>query len=197
MRALLAGFGLLALAGLMGFGSSSFAQEAQVSAPLPRTMASPIRLIPEIGVSSFSNSTSVSTDNFGQGFSASLLADFGDNYWNFETGIETLKSQINRGERSAAVNVNTWGIPVLAKYNVSGRPHETVFFKAGAMPFAANGDNINQFNVMAVGGIGGALPLGHNSSVLIDATYNRLVNNSGDLTNYQGIALLAGLSLNL
>ncbi len=197
MRAFLAGFGLLAVASLMGFGSSAFAQEAQVSAPLPRTMASPMRLIPELGVSSFANDTSVHTNNFSQGFSASLLADFGDNYWNFETGIETLKSQINRGERSAAVDVNTWGIPALAKYNLSGRPHETIFFKAGVMPFAANGDNINQFNVMAVGGVGGALPLGRNSSVLIDATYNRLVNNSGDLTNYQGIALLAGLSLNL
>ncbi len=197
MRTFLTALGICAVSGFIGFASSAFAQEAQVSAPLPRTMASPMRLIPEIGVSSFANDNVVHTDNFNQGFSASLLADFGDNYWNFETGVETLKSQINRGAQSASVNVNTWGIPVLAKYNISGRPHETVFLKAGAMPFAANGENINQFNVMGVGGIGGALPLGRNSSILVDATYNRLFNNSGDLTNYQGIAILGGLSFNL
>jgi hypothetical protein len=50
---------------------------------------------------------------------------------------------------------------------------------------------------MAVGGLGGNIPLGKNSSVLLDASYNRLFSQSGDLTNYQGLALLAGLSFNI
>lgn len=194
MKTFICSLGALAL---LTVAQTSFAQEAQVSAPLPRSMASPIRLIPVLGASSFATDTKVRTDNFDQGFSAGVFADLGDSYWNFETGLETLKSKASSAGNSAAVTVDTWGIPVLAKYNFSGRPHETVFVKAGGMPFVANGDNIREFNVMGVGGIGGALPLGRNSSIMIDATYNRLFSNSGDLTNYQGIALLGGLSLNL
>ena len=62
------------------------------------------------------------------------------------------------------------------------------------MPFIANGPGDNDVNFMAVGGIGGAIPLGRNSAINLDATYNRLFQDDGDLAELQGIALLGGLS---
>lgn len=208
--------GAFALA-LVGFGTVSHAEEtyrqdtvtqdtyttktvtpdATMSAPLPNTEASHVRVAPVLGTSSFANSSSVKTDRFGDGFSAGILADIGEHDWNFETGVLTLSSNTNRSGNTASVRVNTWGIPLLAKLNLSGHPHETVFLKAGAMPFLASGQDVSDFNVLGVGGIGANIPVGHTTSILLDATYNRLFNQSGDLTNYQGIALLAGLSFNI
>lgn len=188
----------LALAAIALAAGQAMAQDATSVAAQPgRSNAAVLRLAPVAGASSFANSSTLQTDNFDRGFSAGLFADFGPSYWNFETGILTLSSNASRTGSSAAVNVNTWGIPLLAKVNFSGNPHETVFLKAGAMPFLASGQDVNDFNVMAVGGLGGNIPLGKNSSVLLDATYNRLFSQSGDLSNYQGLALLAGLSFNI
>ncbi len=171
--------------------------DATVSAPQPRTVAAPVRVAPVLGTSSFANDKNLRTDRFGDGFSAGVLADFGESDWNFETGVLTLSSNTNRSGNTASVSINTWGIPLLAKLNFSGKPHETVFLKAGVMPFLASGQDVNNFNVLGVGGLGANIPLGRNTSILLDATYNRLFNQSGDLTNYQGIALLAGLSFNI
>ncbi len=188
----------LAFAAIALAAGQAMAQDSTSIAEQPgRSNAAALRLAPVAGASSFANSSTLNTGNFGNGFSAGLLADFGPSYWNFETGILTLSANTNRQGSSASVNINTWGIPLLAKVNFSGNPHETVFLKAGAMPFLASGQDVNDFNVMGVGGIGGNIPLGKNSSVLLDATYNRLFSQSGDLSNYQGLALLAGLSFNI
>lgn len=188
----------LALAAIAMAASQAMAQDATSVAQQPgRSNAAAFRLAPVAGASSFANSTTLETDNFNQGFSAGLFADFGASYWNFETGILSLSANSSRNGSSAAVNINTWGVPLLAKVNFSGNPHETVFLKAGAMPFLASGQDVNDFNIMAVGGVGGNIPLGKNSSVLLDASYNRLFSQSGELSNYQGLALLAGLSFNI
>jgi hypothetical protein len=186
-----------ALSAIALAGATAMAQDSTSVAQQPgRSNAADFRLAPVIGASSFANDTTVQT-GFDQGFSAGVFADFGPSTWNFETGVLTLSSNASKDHSSASVNVNTWGVPLLAKMNFSGNPHETVFLKAGAMPFLASGQDINEFNVMAVGGVGGNIPLGKNSSILLDATYNRLFSQGGELTNYQGLALLGGLSFNL
>lgn len=162
----------------------------------PKTNESGVRLIPALGSSSFANDRDVQTDNF-HGLTAALFADFGKYDASFETGIETFASTARASRGSATVSVSSWGIPLLAKWNMSGKPQETVYLKAGAMPFVASGADTNNLDVMGVAGLGGNIPLGRNSSLMLDATYNRLFNNDGDLTNYQGIALLGGLSVNL
>jgi len=167
-----------------------------IVAQQPRTNESSVRLIPALGSSSFANDNELQGDNF-RGLSAALFADFGKYDGSFETGIETFASQVNSDRRSASVSVNSWGIPLLGKWNMSGKPQETVYLKAGVMPFVANGADTNGVDVMGVAGLGGNIPLGHNSSLMLDASYNRLFNNDGVLTNYQGIALLGGLSVNL
>ena len=180
--------------------ATAFGQEGGVSqAPLPRSMASPIRIIPVLGESSFTTAQSLGNLSFNQGFSAGILGDFGSGMWTFESGLMSLNSSETRSGDTRSYTINTWGIPLLAKVNFSGQPHSTVFLKAGVMPFTASGgDNAStNFDVLGVGGIGGHVPLGRNSSILLDASYNRLFTRAGEMTDYHGIALLAGLSLNI
>ena len=189
---------LMALAAVFMVAAPALAEsESEIAAPLPRTISSPMRLSPVAGASNLRTTQDVNLDNFGGGFSAGVFADFGSGRLNFETGILTLGATQTRSESSATVNVQNWGVPLLAKLNFSGKPHETIFIKGGAMPFQTTGGSDDAFNIMGVAGVGAALPLGRNSSFLIDASYNRLFTNNGGLTDYQGIAALAGLSFNL
>lgn len=165
-------------------------------APEPPRKASIFRITPVIGASSFRTDEKVDLNNLDEGVSLGLLADFGRKDVVFETGILTLQSNVDRSDDNASIDIDTWGIPLLAKWNMSGKPHETVFLKAGAMPFTSTGET-DDVDVLAVGGIGAHIPLGKNSSILLDATYNTLVSTEGELTDYEGIAFLAGLSLNL
>lgn len=189
--------GLFAFVAAFAMSIESMAQEGISQAPLPRSMASPFRIIPVGGASSFTTAPNLNNVDFNQGFSAGLLADFGSRFWTFESGVLSLNSRETRSGDTTAVTVNSWGIPLLAKMNFSGKPHETVFLKLGAMPFTASGASSTNFDVLGVGGVGGHIPLGRNSSILLDASYNRLFTRAGNLTDYQGIALLAGLSLNI
>ncbi|RYZ70176.1 MAG: hypothetical protein EOP05_13675 [Proteobacteria bacterium] len=188
----------VALSAALCVGSFAQAQDTGTStAALPNVIESTVRIAPVFGTSSFTVANEVSTDNFGDSYSAGVLADFGKGTWAFETGILTLQANADSSEGAVAGNIDTWGVPLLAKWNASGNPHKTFFVKAGGMPFVANGPGDNDVNLMAVGGIGGAIPLGRSSAVILDASYNRLFTDNGDLTDYQGIALLAGLSFNL
>ncbi|MES2964646.1 MAG: hypothetical protein V4760_12205 [Bdellovibrionota bacterium] len=195
-------FGSLMAFALVAFGlmAPANAQEnaTTVTGELPRTMAAPIRIIPVAGASSFARSQDIKTDRFDDGFSMGLLADFGSSWLTFETGILSLQSRgvTSDNNTSAAVDVDSWGIPLLAKMNFSGKPHETVFLKAGVMPFRTGGD-VEDTDIMGVAGIGGAIPLGRNSSLQLDAAFNRSFTTGGDLTDYQGLSLLAGLAFNL
>lgn len=194
---------MMALA-LVAFGTvfaiPAHAQEnaTTVQGELPRTMAAPIRIMPVAGASSFATDKDLKTDNFDEGFSAGILADIGSRFLTFETGILSLQSHglVNQNARSASVNVDNWGVPLLAKMNFSGKPHETVFAKVGAMPFRSGGD-VNATNLMGVAGLGGAIPIGRNSSLQLDASYNRSVTNEGDLRDFQGVSILAGLAFNM
>lgn len=192
----LSAFALVAF-GLMASPAHAQEEAGTVEAPLPRSQAAPFRIIPVAGASSFTTADEVNTDNFGDGFSAGLLADFGSGFWTFETGILALQSSgTDTGEGSAAIDIDTWGIPLMAKVNFSGKPHETVFLKAGALPFTATGDR-EEFDVMGAVGVGGHIPLGRNSSLLLDATYNRILSDDAALGDFQGVSLLAGLSFNI
>ena len=189
--------GLVSTVAALTVSSIAAAQDSSSTAPLPRSMAAPFRLIPVAGASSFTTASNLNNVKFDQGFSAGLFADFGQEMWVFETGILALSAQEQTSGANAAAQVSTWGIPLLAKMNFSGKPHETVFLKAGAMPFTASGASSTNFDVMGVAGIGGDIPLGRNSSLLLDAAYNRLFTRSGNVTDLQGVSLLAGLSLNI
>jgi hypothetical protein len=165
----------------------------------PRSYPSVVRLIPVAGASSFTTGRKVEMDNFDNGFTAGLLADFGSSSLVFETGALALNAQssADSANDSASIDVNSWGIPLLGKWNLSGHPHSTVFLKAGVMPFQTSGSADNNFDILGVAGIGGAIPLFKNTALTLDASYNRLFEDDGDLGTFQGVALLGGLQIGL
>ncbi len=164
----------------------------------PRSYPSYVRLIPVAGASSFTTGREVDLENFDDGFTAGLLADFGDKTFVFETGALALNANAtsDSANDSATFDVNSWGIPLVGKINLSGNPHSTVFIKAGVMPFQASGSSDN-FDILGVAGIGGAIPLFKNTALTLDASYNRLFEDDGDLGTFQGVALLGGLQIGL
>lgn len=172
--------------------------EGAVAAKPPRSWPSNIRLIPTGGVASFTTRDKVDLENFDEGFTAGVLADFGGGAWVFETGILALNAdaQSEGTTNTGAVSVDSWGIPLLGKLNFSGNPHSTVFLKAGVMPFQTSGDE-DTFEVLGVAGIGGAIPLLRNTAITLEANYNRILDDGGDLGTYQGVAALAGLQFGL
>jgi hypothetical protein len=189
--------GLFGAVAALAVSSIAVAQDSSSTAPMPRSEESNFRLIPVAGASSFTTAPTLKGVKFDQGFSAGLFADFGNEKWVFETGILALNAQEQTSGQTAAAQVSTWGVPLLAKMNFSGKPHDSVFLKAGVMPFNASGASSTNFDVMGVAGIGGDIPLGRNSSLLLDAAYNRLFTRQGNETDLQGVTLLAGLSLNI
>ncbi|MES2855525.1 MAG: hypothetical protein V4692_06670, partial [Bdellovibrionota bacterium] len=131
-------FGSITAATLLSLGmlATAQAQEGTIEAPQPRSEASPFRLTPVIGSSSFTTADEVDTDEFGDTLSAGVLADFGRGGLTFQTGVLTLQTEASSSDGgNASVDIDTWGVPLLLRVNFSGKPHETVFLKAGAMPF--------------------------------------------------------------
>ena len=188
---------IVALAAVLLAAGPVLAQDGASTAPLPRSMASPFRIAPVIGASSFATDNELQLDEFdNNGFSGGIFADFGGGTFSFETGILALGGRAVTGEQAAAVDVTSWGVPLLGKVNFSGQPHSTIFLKAGGMPCQCSG-GADEFDIMGVGGLGAAIPLGRSSSLLLDASYNRLFGDSGEVTDYQGVSLLAGLQLNI
>lgn len=162
-----------------------------ISADAPRTYESSVRIIPTFGTAAFAPGK-VDLGALGDTTAGGLFVDFGRGMLTGETGILAMSGDIDTGDNRAAVNVDSWSIPLFAKFNFSGNPHSTIFAKVGAMTYDP-GDN-GDLNVMGVAGLGGAIPLGRNSAINLDATYNRLFQNDGDLAELQGVALLGGLS---
>lgn len=174
---------------LVPFAQAETVTTVETSAP-PRTYPSVVRIIPTYGTASFNNGNAT-LKNLGDTQAGGLFVDIGSGWLTGETGILAMSGDVNTSKTGASVNVNSWSIPALAKFNFSGNPHSTVFAKLGAMTYDTNRSNMD---IMGVAGLGGAIPLGRNSAINLDASYNQLFNNSGDLTNYKGIALLGGLS---
>ena len=162
-----------------------------ISADAPRTYDSSIRVIPTFGTAAFAPGE-VDLDALGDTTAGGLFIDFGRGMLTGETGILAMSGDIDTGDNSAAVNVDSWSSPLFAKFNFSGNPHSTIFAKVGAMSYDPGDDG--DINVMGVAGVGGAIPLGRNSAINLDATYNRLFDDQGDLAELQGVALLGGLS---
>jgi len=180
---------------LMSFSARAAEQAAQTTGAMPR-MITPARLIPVIGQSSFVTSASQKF-SYGNDFAAGLFADFGKDWWVLETGIVTLNTSAQRTGGHLAADINSWGVPVLAKYNFTGSPQQTVFAKTGILPFTVTTMN-NELNWLGVLGLGATIPLGTNTSLALDGAYNHILNTGSSLSNdYQGVSLLAGLSINL
>ena len=94
------------------FSIQSFAQEGGANiAPLPRSEASGVRLIPVAGASTFATSNCTSLNNHNQGFSAGLLGDFGPDFLVLETDLLSLNGRAQRVDNSSSATINSWGVP--------------------------------------------------------------------------------------
>ncbi len=171
---------------------------AETRADTPRWWPSSVRVIPTAGASSFTTADKLDFDNFDRGFTAGAFLDFGGGPWVFETGVLALQTRgtADASTGAAAFDVDSWGIPLLAKWNMSGHPNSTVFLKAGAMPFQPDGTS-DDFDVLGVAGIGAAIPLFRNTALTLEGSYNRLFDDGGELGAYSGVAFLGGLSFGL
>ena len=193
--------GALAVASLLPLVSRQALAQGQSETQITttketRTNSLPFRVIPVAGAASFNTRPTVDMNNFNNGFAVGVFADFGEGPIAFETGVISLNTRTNQtGEGTRNISVNSWGVPILAKFHL-GIPNQGMFAKLGGMPFSASGD-ASEFNVMAVGGIGGHIPLSPRTSIVLEGTYNRLFSSSGSLTDYQGVAFLGGLSLSI
>jgi len=174
------------------------AAAAETRGQAPRWWPSAIRVIPAIGAASFTTANEIDVENFDNGLSYGAFIDIGSGAWVFETGVLALQTEgsFDANTGAGAFDVDSWGIPLLLKVNFSGNPTSTVFLKVGAMPFQPDG-TADEFDVLGVAGIGAAIPLFRNTALTLDATYNRLFDDTGDLGAYQGVALLGGISFGL
>ncbi len=173
------------------------AQETS-TAPAPRSgYSSPVRIIPSFGTASFGVTTNSTLSNLDKSNAFGVLLDFGGGALALETGILSLQTRGDASGGQVAFQVDSYGVPVLAKYSFSGNPTRGFYAKLGAMPFkpTTNGSNVD---VLGVGGVGAAIPIGANSAIDLDANYNHILNQNSDLSNdYQGYTFLAGLSLGI
>ncbi len=169
---------------------------AETRTERPRFLSAAIHLIPTAGAASFTTQNRATLENFDDGFTGGLFVDFGSRALVFETGILALNVNGNISEDEGNFNVDSWGIPVLAKMNFSGNPKSGVFAKLGVMPFQPTGTS-GDIDVLGVAGLGGAIPLFTNTSLTVEATYNRIVDDNGSLGSYQGVAVLGGLQFGL
>jgi hypothetical protein len=171
------------------------APAATVEAPAPTVHAPSFRITPVGGVASF-GVDKATTDNFDEGFAAGLLLGFG-RAWSFETGLLSLQTDVIQG--GAGVDIDTLGVPLFVKYNFTGNPNAGLFVKAGAMPFWDPGelDDFEDVDLLGVAGLGGAIPVTRNASILLDASYNRNLTDQRVSNDYQGYTVLAGIQIGI
>ena len=150
------------------------------------------RYIPVFGVANFTSSLHQSPFYWGQGFATGILIDFGVDHFALETGGLAIGAPIYKPLSGHLNHVELLGLPVLAKYNFSGVPTESIFVKGGAMPYWPSGTH-DIVNIMGILGTGFSYPIGGRFSVLVEGDYLRMLTAGKDYINYHGFSLMTGL----
>ncbi len=199
---------------------------SRVSKSYYSSSGSDMRLIPVLGMTSFDLEGEGTDDDFfeykaDQGGMGGLLLDIGSGAGAFQTGLVYLQTGPKASEHGLTVSVtlNYLAVPLLGKYNFSGDPSSTFFFKGGVTPmYFVDGKvkasylgynasqkidrkEISSGDVMATAGFGFAAPMVGGNSFIVDATFNRglvSVNKSGDDKIYnQGFLVSVGFGIDL
>jgi hypothetical protein len=165
----------------------------------------PMRLNPQIGVSSFEYS--------GRGGSKAQLSggatvEFGRPSRKLETGVILMRTGAEarfKGENDPTLVTSTYlTLPMMAKLRLVSMRAQSWYFKAGAMPAFEVGGNrdaaTNNLDVLASIGLSGRLAFTRKADFVIEASYNRglidALHTAGDNYN-QGVLVLAGLSFRI
>lgn len=136
----------------------------------------------------------------------------------FETGLlyNQMGGKFSDGGFSAKVNLDYLSVPAFAKLNFMGNPDRTAFLKAGLMPSIllsqtaklSNGSRTSSTNDVGaksmdlpmVVGLGGAIPISLQNSLILQADYVRSLisinKESSDVRN-EGFVVSAGMSFGI
>lgn len=169
---------------------------------LDRLSDLPMRLNPQLGLSSFEKS-GAGGNNGQEQFMGGLTVEFGESVRKLETGL--LLMPVNAKINGQDVNSTYLAIPMLAKLRLANYGAQSWYAKFGfltAFETSSNRDSeTNNIDVLASVGAGGRLVMTKRSDFIIEATYNRGMLDSlrsGSSTTYnQGFLVMAGMSIGL
>lgn len=186
------------------------------------TGSSFVHLIPVAGMAAMSIDVKDSETEFSHdtGTSAGLLMNFGSGFVTLETGVlyNQFGAKIKQDEVTIKLKFDYISIPVALKLNLFGDVENTVFLKAGVMPGFAQAKKfkaefrgreieqdvrgIKDFDLPAIAGMGGAISVAQNASLIIEASYiHSLQSIAKDDTNSDvrntGFNVLGGVSIGL
>ena len=199
---------LLSLAAVAHAESNVVGMPASTATSDSERSAYETRLVPHVGFNGFSLPENRGNSSIGRNFG--LWVDVGQRELTFETGLSLIQASaggLDNGNRgpSPAVEVQAVGIPLLAKYNLSGNAASSVYVKGGAIIIPAmNGSDVTKnfpiVDAWAHVGLGGALPVTPTASLILEGSYNKPFGpSSTSIRQYgmEGYTLLVGTSLSL
>ncbi len=151
-----------------------------------------VRLEPTLGLTYFDLSGNKDR-KVDTGFAAGLMVDLGRSGTTYQTGILYMQtgSKSTVGAATQNLNLNYLAFPLLAKYNFSRNPSSSLFAKGGMTAMylmdgssqqntasvqssqAVDKSRFADGDVLVTAGLGYAHQVAENSSLIIDATFNR------------------------
>lgn len=166
---------------------------SRVSIPTSTPLTSgSVRLQPTLGLTVF-DLTNNGDSKPDTGYAAGLLIDLGRSKATIQTGILYLQTGFKStiGATTQKLNMNYLAFPMLAKLNFSSNPRSTLFAKGGMTAMylmtadiqentfnvqrsaALAKENLSDGDVLVSAGLGYAHQVSENSSLVVDATFNR------------------------
>lgn len=196
---------------------SSSGGQLSTAARRPRKAAQPslFRVTPVAGatVMGLKNDANDDVASPDVGLAVGTFADFGRGLVTFQTGLIYNqfggKAETPKGDEVYVLDYLS--IPLVAKLNAMKNPDGTLYLKGGLMPSVfLDGKTKNQtasksvearaLDVAAVGGLGVALSVSRENSLIFDAQYVRSVTNLTDddrLVRHEGFVFMGGISIAL
>lgn len=176
-----------------------------------------IHITPVVGVTAMGITGDNASTDMSAGGSYGGLVEIGSGLVTFQTGLEYNQFGGKRtfAGGSAETTLSYLSLPLVAKLNLMGNPEETVYLKAGVMPGTAltrskritglyyswsAEDEFKTTDIPAVVGVGGAIPMSSQGSLVLDLTFIRSLTSIGNngLNAYNtGLVLSAGFSFAL
>ena len=199
------------------------AGETKTSVPEAATEVrkdSGFHLTPYLGLGTTKITTSAGDLEGSSGVSTGGFAEFGSGYMSYQTGLALtmVSGKQTASSVESTLKLNYITIPVLAKVNIMGSTRRTVYIKAGLMPgflvskeietktFGLSRTTSNfsagTFDLPAIVGVGGAIPVYSKGSIIVELNYSKSLNSYKLISDQinarnEGLALVVGMSFAL
>lgn len=213
--------------GLILSGSfQALAATSESTATLPPSAAdvapSHFHLTPFFGVAGSKITTNQGDIEGDSTASTGGLAEFGSGYVTFQTGLAFTQAggKGTYNQNDATLRLSYLSVPIFAKVNIMGTPRRTVYIKTGLMPGALVSKEIQvksqsgsltgstsdftagSFDLPAVFGVGGAIPVYSKGSIIVEMNFSRSLNDYKLLSDTikaknESLTILVGMSFAL